>query len=44
MPDYWYHHIHLASSDPQKTATFYEDMFNAEIISTRELSRRKRNR
>ena len=37
MPNYWYHHIHLASPDPQKTARFYEDMFNAEIANTREL-------
>jgi len=37
MPNYWYHHIPLASPDPQKTAQFYKDMFNAEIINTREL-------
>ena len=37
MPNYWYHHIHLASTDPQKTAEFYKDMFNAEIVNTREL-------
>ncbi len=37
MPNYWYHHIHLASPDPRKTAEFYEDMFSAEITNTREL-------
>jgi len=37
MPNYWYHHIHLASNDPKKTAEFYRDMFNAEITNTREL-------
>ena len=37
MPSYWYHHIHLASPDPQETAKFYKDMFNAEIVNTREL-------
>ncbi len=33
MPSYWYHHIHLASPDPVKTAEFYEKMFNAESKS-----------
>lgn len=37
MPNYWYHHIHLASTDPKKTAEFYKDLFNAEIVNTREL-------
>ena len=37
MPNYWYDHIHLISPDPLKTAQFYESMFNAERVSTREL-------
>jgi len=36
MPDYRYHHIHLTSPDPVKTARFYEDMFNAERVRTTE--------
>ena len=37
MPNYWHDHIHLISPDPLKTAQFYESMFNAERVSTREL-------
>lgn len=37
MPNYWYDHIHLISPDPIRTAQFYESMFNAERVSTREL-------
>jgi len=37
MPNYWYDHVHLTSPDPLKTAQFYESMFNAERVSTREL-------
>lgn len=37
MPNYSYHHIHLTSPDPAKTAQFYEDMFDAERTGTREL-------
>ncbi len=37
MPNYWYDHIHLISPDPLRTAQFYESMFNAERVSTREL-------
>ena len=29
MPNYWFDHIHLISSDPVKTADFYEKMFGA---------------
>jgi catechol 2,3-dioxygenase-like lactoylglutathione lyase family enzyme len=32
MPNYSYHHIHLASPDPAKTAKFYQDMFDAEEV------------
>ena len=34
MPDYRFHHIHLASPDPVKTAEFYRDAFDAEIATT----------
>ena len=37
MPNYWYDHIHLISPDSSKTAQFYENMFNARIVSNREL-------
>ena len=37
MPNYWYHHIHLVSPDPRKTAQFYQDMFNAKMVNTTEL-------
>ena len=37
MPDYWYDHIHLFSPDPEKTARFYEGMFNAKRVATTEL-------
>ncbi len=36
MPKYWYDHIHLISPDVLKTAQFYEKMFNARRVSTRE--------
>lgn len=37
MPGYWYDHVHLVSSDPVKTAEFYEKMFDARRISVSEL-------
>ena len=37
MPSYWYHHVHLISPDPLKTAQFYERMFNAKRVSVGEL-------
>lgn len=36
MPDYSFHHIHLMSPDPVKTAEFYQGVFNAELVSTEE--------
>ena len=36
MPTYSYHHIHLASPDPIKTAKFYEDMFDAKRVGVRQ--------
>ena len=33
MPNYWFDHIHLRSTDPLETADFYEQMFGAKRIS-----------
>lgn len=38
MTNYWYDHVHLVSPDPAKTAQFYERMFGAKVISTRQLA------
>lgn len=38
MPDHSFHHIHLTSPDPAKTAKFYQDMFNAEEVRKTEHS------
>jgi len=32
MPNHSFHHIHLTSPNPVKTAKFYQDMFNAEEV------------
>ncbi len=37
MPNYWFHHLHLMSPDPIKTAEFYEKMFGASRVSAREM-------
>ncbi len=37
MPGYWYDHVHLISSDPVKTAEFYEKMFDAKRVSVDDL-------
>ena len=37
MPNHTFHHIHLTSPDPLKTARFYQDMFDAALTGTREL-------
>ena len=37
MPDYWFHHLHLMSPDPVRTAEFYERMFGATRVSVREM-------
>jgi catechol 2,3-dioxygenase-like lactoylglutathione lyase family enzyme len=34
MPTFTYDHIHLRSPDPEKTAAYFERMFEAEIIRT----------
>ncbi len=36
MPDYCLDHIHLRSTDPVKTAEFYEQMFSAKRVSMRD--------
>ena len=36
MPNYWFDHIHLISTDPHKTAEFYEKMFGAKKVGVRE--------
>lgn len=36
MPDYRFHHIHLHSPDPVKTAEFYQEALNAEMVSKTE--------
>ena len=38
MPNYWYDHVHLVSPEPEKTAQFYERMFNAKKVDVREFS------
>ena len=38
MPNYSFDHIHLTTPDALKTAEFYERMFNAKRVSTRELA------
>jgi len=35
MPQYLFDHIHLMSSDPVKTAAFYQKTFGAKVVSTR---------
>ena len=37
MPNYWYDHTHLVSPDPAKTAQFYQGMFGAKLVDTRQL-------
>ncbi|MBI2850108.1 MAG: VOC family protein [Chloroflexi bacterium] len=36
MPEYWFDHIHLRSLNPIKTAEFYEQMFGAKRVSSRD--------
>ncbi|MBN2239528.1 MAG: VOC family protein [Dehalococcoidales bacterium] len=36
MPNYWFDHVHLRSADTAKTAAFYEKMFGAKIVSSRD--------
>ncbi len=34
MPSYTYDHIHLRSRDPEATARYYNEMFDAEILES----------
>ena len=34
MSTFTYDHIHIRSTDPEKTAAYYERMFDAQIIRT----------
>jgi lactoylglutathione lyase len=36
MPNYWFDHVHLRSTDTVKTAEFYEKMFGAKIVNKME--------
>ena len=36
MAKYWYDHVHLMSPDPMKTAEFYQKMFGATLVNSRE--------
>ncbi len=38
MPTYWHDHIHLTTADAVKTAEFYETMFAARRVNTREMA------
>ena len=38
MPTYWEDHIHLTTPDALKTAEFYETVFNARRVNTREVA------
>ena len=38
MPNYWFDHVHLLSTNPLKTAKFYEQMFSAQVVGTQELT------
>ena len=36
MPNYWFDHVHLNSTDTEKTAEFYEKMFGAKLVKKME--------
>ena len=38
MHNYWCHHIHLVSPNLAETAKFYERMFSAKVVGTRQLA------
>jgi len=38
MPNYWFDHVHLMSTDLLKTAVFYEQMFGARRVGAQELA------
>jgi len=37
MPKYWFTHVHIVSPDFVKTAEFFEKMFGATVVDTREV-------
>jgi uncharacterized glyoxalase superfamily protein PhnB len=37
MPKYWFDHVHLSGSVPSATAEYYEKMFGARKVGTRDL-------
>ncbi len=39
MSEYIFDHVHLMSIDPIKTAGFYQKMFGAKLVSSRELGK-----
>ena len=41
MPKYWFHHVHLISPEPLKTAEFYEKMIGAKRLDVTELDQGK---
>lgn len=38
MAKYWFHDLHIMSTDPVKTSQFYEKMFGVKITGTSKLS------
>ncbi len=38
MPNYWFDHVHLTSTNPMKTAEFYGKMVGARIVGSQELT------
>ncbi len=38
MPNYWFDHVHLVSTDPSETAEFYGKIFGARMVDTRKLA------
>ena len=38
MPNFTFDHLHQVTPDPEKTAQFYVDMFNAKVLNTRKAS------
>ncbi|MBN2075127.1 MAG: VOC family protein [Dehalococcoidales bacterium] len=41
MPQFWFDHVHLRSTDTVKTAEFYEKMFGAKIVNKMEFGEGK---
>ncbi|MFC1901277.1 VOC family protein [Chloroflexota bacterium] len=43
MPSYEFDHVHLMSTDPVKTAEFYEKAFNAKRVKVSEMAEGRKN-